>query len=394
MGKELELYVHIPFCIRKCAYCDFLSAPSDEATQRSYMASLSQEIKYYGAYCRDREVSTIYIGGGTPSSIRAEYIGQMMEQLKDSFAIRPDAEISMECNPGTLSREKLAVYRESGINRLSIGLQSADDAELKELGRIHTYAQFLSGYGMARKAGFTNINVDLMSALPHQTTETYLKSLRRVLSLRPEHISAYSLIIEEGTEFYRRYRKDVEKRNLGQPTEILPDEETEYEIGEKTKELLSEKGYHHYEISNYAKKGYESRHNTGYWKRTEYLGMGLGASSLLHEVRYTNLRSLEQYMAQAAHIEPFGNGTSLHEAVQKLTRQEQMEEFMFLGLRMLDGIERREFEQSFGVPIEAVYADQIKKLTAQDLIEQREGSIRLTARGLDVSNYVLAEFLL
>lgn len=253
MGKKLELYIHIPFCMKKCDYCDFLSAPADEDTQRHYVEALFREIRYYGQRCRDREVSTIYIGGGTPSWLRESYMEQILNQLMESFRIEPDAEITVECNPGTLTKEKLATYRRCMVNRLSIGLQSTMNDELKELGRVHTYEQFLRNYELAREVGFTNINIDLMSALPHQTAPKYLTSLRRVIALKPEHISAYSLMIEPGTPFYDKYRFDAVKREAGMMTEWLPSEDTEYEICARTKELLEQAGYCHYEISNYAK---------------------------------------------------------------------------------------------------------------------------------------------
>ena len=401
MKKELELYIHIPFCMKKCNYCDFLSAPADERTQNHYVAALLREIRYYGECCRDRRVSTIYIGGGTPSWLPEQYMELILKQLRVSFDIDEAAEITVECNPGTLTGQKLMTYKACGVNRLSIGLQSTFDDELKLLGRVHTYEQFLRNYELARKAGFSNINIDLMSALPYQTTVKYLTSLKRVIALRPEHISAYSLIIEKGTPFYEKYRFDAVKREAGMRTECLPGEETEYEIYEKTKEVLEQNGYRQYEISNYAKAGYECRHNIGYWKRTDYLGMGLGAASLIDNVRYTNARDLFLYIEETSdiHAVPIegvehGMATNLHEQADVVSRNAQIEEYMFLGLRMTEGITRAEFRQTFGVEIEAVYAGILPKLAEEGLIRMEAGVIRLTKRGTDISNYVLSQFLL
>ena len=325
----------------------------------------------------------------------------ILKQLRVSFDIDETAEITVECNPGTLTGQKLMTYKACGVNRLSIGLQSTFDDELKLLGRVHTYEQFLRNYELARKAGFSNINIDLMSALPYQTTAKYLTSLKRVIALRPEHISAYSLIIEKGTPFYEKYRFDAVKREAGMPTECLPGEETEYEIYEKTKEVLEQNGYRQYEISNYAKAGCECRHNIGYWKRTDYLGMGLGAASLIDNVRYTNVRDLFLYIEEtsaihAVSVEGVEHGitTNLHEQADVVSRNAQIEEYMFLGLRMTEGITRAEFRQTFGVEIEAVYAGILPKLAEEGLIRMEAGVIRLTKRGTDISNYVLAQFLL
>lgn len=389
MNTEMELYVHIPFCRSKCSYCDFLSAPADELTQKSYVAALLKEIRTNGTQCRDREVSTIYIGGGTPSWLQEDYMERILKQIRESFIIREDAEITIECNPGTLSRQKLITYQMNGINRLSIGLQSTDNEELKLLGRTHTFEQFLRNYELARELGYRNINVDLMSALPHQSTEKYLHSLKQVITLQPEHISAYSLIIEKGTSFYETYKFDAIKREAGMPTEFLPSEETEYEIYEKTGEVLKVGGYHHYEISNYAKPGYECRHNIGYWKRANYLGLGLGASSLMDNIRYNNVRELDIYIEETKQEYP-----DVSEQIYRIERKEQIEEFMFLGLRMTAGITRTEFYQTFGVQIEGIYGEVIQKLVQEGLVCQKAGELKLTKRGMDISNYVLSQFLL
>lgn len=382
----MELYIHIPFCVKKCDYCDFLSFAADEQTQRAYVAALQKELVFYGAKYKGRRITTIFIGGGTPSWLREESMQAVMEAVYENFAVDRDAEITIECNPGTVTEHKFEVYRKIGINRLSIGLQSAHNDELKILGRIHTYEQFLKTYDMARKHGFTNINIDLMSSLPGQTPEIFCDSLHRVLQLKPEHISAYSLIIEKGTPFYDLYKFDAVRQEAGMQTESLPTEEEEYQTTKMTQHILKEAGYHWYEVSNFAKPGYECRHNIGYWKRVDYLGVGLGASSLIDNVRYSNTRDLYTYLSVPA--------DSLHETAAQITRNEQMEEFMFLGLRMRDGFYRDEFTQAFGIPIEAVYGDALNHLQQEELLLKREGRIYLTDKGMDLNNYVVAQFML
>lgn len=382
----MELYIHIPFCVKKCDYCDFLSFAADEQTQKSYVAALQKELAFYGAKYKDRRITTIFIGGGTPSWLKEDYMQAIMETVYHYFSVEQDAEITIECNPGTVTEHKFEVYRKIGINRLSIGLQSAHNDELKILGRIHTYEQFLKTYDMARKHGFTNINIDLMSSLPGQTPDIFCDSLHRVLQLKPEHISAYSLIIEKGTPFYDLYKFDAVRQEAGMQTESLPTEEEEYQTTKMTQHILKEAGYHWYEVSNFAKPGYECRHNIGYWKRVDYLGVGLGASSLIDNVRYSNTRDLYTYLSVPA--------DSLHETAAQITRNEQMEEFMFLGLRMRDGFYRDEFTQAFGIPIEAVYGDALNHLQQEELLLKREGRIYLTDKGMDLNNYVVAQFML
>ncbi|WP_462364793.1 radical SAM family heme chaperone HemW [Roseburia inulinivorans] len=384
--KILELYIHIPFCVKKCDYCDFLSFAADEQTQKSYVAALQKELAFYGAKYKDRRITTIFIGGGTPSWLKEDYMQAIMETVYHYFSVEQDAEITIECNPGTITEHKFEVYRRIGINRLSIGLQSVHNEELKILGRIHTFEQFLKTYDMARKHGFSNINIDLMSSLPGQTPEIFCDSLYQVLKLKPEHISVYSLIIEKGTPFYELYRFDAVRQAAGMQTESLPTEEEEYQTTKMTQHILKEAGYHWYEISNFAKPGYECRHNIGYWKRVDYLGVGLGASSLIDNVRYSNTRDLYTYLSVPA--------DSLHETAAQITRNEQMEEFMFLGLRMRDGFYRDEFTQAFGIPIEAVYGDALNHLQQEELLLKREGRIYLTDKGMDLNNYVVAQFML
>ncbi len=363
--KPLELYIHIPFCIRKCAYCDFLSAPAAPEVQEAYVGQLLQEIAASKKLPEDYEAVTVFFGGGTPGILKGELLCSILRALRDRFSVREDAEITVEANPGTVSRDKLVQYREAGVNRISLGLQSADNQELKLLGRIHTWEQFLESFQLARETGFRNINVDLMSALPGQTTESVHRTLERVLALSPEHISAYSLILEEGTPFYKRYE--------GHP-ELLPSEEEERQMYYDTRDRLCACGYEHYEISNFAKPGYACRHNLGYWERTDYKGFGLGAASLLKNVRHTNQTDLTEYLK--------GNFAGTEEP---LTEQAVREEYFFLGLRKMEGVEPGRYREH--------YEERIQRLQAQQLLEEKDGRIRLTERGTDVSNYVMAQFL-
>lgn len=373
MQKPLELYVHIPFCIKKCDYCDFLSGYAERERQESYVRALLAEIGSMSAG-KDREVVSVFVGGGTPSIIDAARIGEILDALNEKFVFSPEAEVTIEANPGTLNREKLALYREHGVNRLSIGLQSPKDEELKILGRIHTFEDFFKSYTAAREAGFSNINIDLMCAIPHQTYEGWTENLRIAAELKPEHISAYSLIIEEGTPFARRRL-------------VLPDEETEYRMYEDTAAVLSEYGYRQYEISNYAKEGFACRHNIGYWKRTEYLGLGLGAASLYEDTRFSNTRDMEEYLAGS------GDASRIRRDILRLSKREQMEEFMFLGLRMTEGICEKEFREQFGRPLTEIYGNILEKYKNMGFLEYRAGFWRFTRAGIHVSNQILADFL-
>ncbi len=386
-SKELELYLHIPFCVRKCDYCDFLSMPANEELRRHYVDCLMEEIKQKAALCREYQVTSVFFGGGTPSILPGVQIWELMEVLRSCFQICEDAEVTVECNPGTLTRQKLIYYKMAGVNRLSIGLQSANNQELQRLGRIHTYEEFLDSFGQARAMGFKNINVDLMSALPGQKQEDWINTLNKVLAVRPEHISAYSLMVEEGTPFYERYGEDERRREQGEPPLYLPSEEMEREMYLSTQELLRNKGYVRYEISNYAFPGRECCHNIGYWKLTPYLGLGLGSSSFLEEVRFSNTKDLKTYLS--------GENFSQEDcAYVFLDKRQRMEEFMFLGLRMMEGISRSVFQQMFGIKLEAVYGNVLEQLQQQGLLKQQEGRVALTEAGISVSNYVLSEFLL
>ena len=436
----MELYIHIPFCVRKCCYCDFLSSAAEPDVRERYVDQLIREIESIpeggAGQCpgnaalkqnlAGRTVETIFIGGGTPSLLLPSAIERILAAVKQVFQVEPDAEITMEANPGTLTPESAAGYRRAGVNRLSLGLQSASEEELRLLGRIHTRDQFLQSFRAARATGFDNINVDLMSALPGQSEESWQETLRFVCDLEPEHISAYSLIVEEGTPLYEEYGEmcaDLEKYGdyTSMPKRLqekyegrkrLPDEETDRSMYHHTKTILAARGYGRYEISNYARPGYACRHNIGYWTGVEYLGFGLGASSLVDGKRFQVMADLNRYMALAG--EELAAGVQ-YEEIHELTRQEQMEEFMFLGLRLTGGVRTAEFERRFGVMMETVYGKVIERLSEEGLLErvetkkqnrfrvqnasnilppsQTDTYIRLTEYGLDVSTYALAEFL-
>lgn len=384
MKKLLSIYIHIPFCVRKCAYCDFLSAPATGKVQEQYLHRLMQEIREKSVlYASEYIVHTVFIGGGTPTAVDADLLCRVLEVLKECFTIEEQAEVSMECNPGTTDLERLQKYHAAGVNRLSIGLQSTEDRLLRTLGRIHTYEQFVDTFRAAREAGFTNINVDLMSALPGQSLSDYEQTLKKVLLLKPEHISAYSLIIEEGTPFYDMVLD-------------LPDEDTERAMYEHTERILQEAGYHRYEISNYARVGYECRHNQVYWERGEYLGLGLGASSFMRfsfdeservpfekEVRTKNNSNLQNYL----------QGDFSYEEELVLTRREAMEEFFFLGLREMKGVSLIEFAEEFGEDTIDWFEDAIVQNIKDGLLVQEGGRLRLTQKGIDVSNFVFERFL-
>lgn len=372
--NSLELYFHIPFCIKKCEYCDFLSGPATRTRQEDYIYALLREMKTISEK-EKRSVDTIFIGGGTPSVSDCDVMEKFLKGMREDFNVSPDAEITIEANPGTLTPEKLQLYRKYGINRISIGLQSPKDKELKILGRIHNYSQFLESYHMAREAGFSNINIDLMFAIPGQTCKGWLENLRTVAELGPEHISAYSLIIEEGTPFYK---KELD----------LPDEDSEYIMYEDTGKILGEYGYHQYEISNYAKKGRRCRHNEGYWTRMDYLGLGLGAASLLGNRRFSNTDSMEEYLKNS------GSPEKIRKNQENLSTYDEMAEFMFLGLRMTEGISVKRFQECFGVPIEKIYGKVIDGYKKQGLLIEKNGRIFLSRPGIHVSNTIMADFLL
>lgn len=414
VARDVSLYLHIPFCRRKCLYCDFLSAPASDGEMESYVNLLCREIEEQSIFYRNHRVISVFLGGGTPTLLPAEKIGAVLERIRAGFSLAEDAEITIECNPGTVTEEKLKNYITYGINRLSIGLQSTDDGELARVGRIHDYETFLEGYHLAREAGFQNINIDLMAGLPGQSVDSYRKTLEHVTALEPEHISAYSLMLEEGTPLY-----------VNQSQYTFPTEEQDREMYRLTEKLLAAAGLHRYEISNYAREGRECRHNKVYWQRGDYAGFGLGASSMVGNIRWKNPEEGAAYRAFVERLtgETYGadaersdrEAASPQELLQKpsrkpsfaemlrqtgrlevqeLTRAEQMEEFMFLGLRLTAGVDAGEFARLFGVSMEAVYGEPIARFIAQGLLEREGKWLRLTPRGIDVSNYVFAEFLL
>lgn len=381
MKKELQLYVHIPFCVEKCAYCDFLSWTAKETDQRRYAEALTREIEIRAKAYKGYKVTTVFVGGGTPSILPTGQMTGILRALHENFQINGNAEFTLEANPGTVTAEKLDVWREAGVNRLSIGLQSASDRELGILGRIHTWKVFMETYDLARKRHFQNINIDLMSAIPGQTVHSWKESLQMVVGLKPEHISAYSLILEEGTPFYDRY-----KENKGQEP-LLPGEYEEEAMDELTGQVLGEYGYIRYEISNYAKAGYECQHNLGYWERKEYLGLGLGASSLVSRTRFQNTANMGEYLKLQAKDEEFFRN------VECLSLANEIEEFMFLGLRKITGISKNEFKNYFGRDIEEIYGSILEKLCKEELLCISGDMIRLTPRGLDLSNVVFVQFM-
>lgn len=383
--KQLELYIHIPFCARKCNYCDFLSFPVNAKEHDAYIDKLCQEISLSAPSAAACEISTIFIGGGTPSILEPKYISRIMYTIRRHYSVRKNAEITIELNPASTLRYKFASYRDSGINRISIGLQSANNAELKTLGRLHIFEDFLKCYQDARMEGFQNINIDLMNEIPGQTTASWRKTLRNVLMLKPEHVSIYNLIIEEGTVFQRM-------QDAG--TLSLPSEDEDVAMDEITKELTGRYGYRRYEVSNYAKPGYECRHNYGYWSNVPYLGFGLGASSYFNGIRWSNIRDYRAYLDMDLPEDAAHGFARLHQDVQILSRENQMEEFMFLGLRRIEGISEIEFIRRFSVDIHAVFGRQLEQYTQEGLLIHDNYHYRFSEHGMNVSNAILSDFLL
>ena len=379
MKKEFGIYIHIPFCVRKCLYCDFLSFACDNDAQERYMEALYKEIKAFSRHLEGVEVSTVFIGGGTPSVVDTALLERVIEALKENYSVKADAEITMELNPGTVTADSLKKYKAMGINRLSMGLQAWQDRLLKTLGRIHTAEKFKESFLLAREAGFDNINVDIMLSLPGQTMEDVKETFENVISLSPEHISAYSLIVEDGTPF-----KDMFES--GKFEEI--DEDFDRNIYRFSCEMLEKNGYKRYEISNFAKKGFESRHNSLYWRTDEYIGFGLGAHSYFNGERYHNTADMERYIALSEDHE------SIKEDVEKLTKEDKISEFMFMGLRMDEGVKKSVFKERFDVDMNDIYSEIIIKYKDMGMIEDMGDSIHLTDKGIDVSNVIFSEFLL
>lgn len=387
--KQIGLYLHIPFCKHKCNYCDFCSYENKEALIPNYIKWLKTEIEEV-AQANKQDViegkdlplfvETIYIGGGTPSFIDSKYIVEIIETIKRNFEVSSSAEITIEVNPGTVTIQKLQDYFNSGINRLSIGVQSTYDALLKQIGRIHTYKEFLDTYYLARTVGFKNINVDLMLGLPNQTMQELQNSVEEVIGLEPEHISIYSLIVEEGTKLEEQLKtKQLE----------LPDETLERQMYWKAKQLLEQNGYEHYEISNFAKIGYKSKHNSNYWDQKEYIGLGAASHSYTNGVRYSNVETIEEYI-QNYEMKKQENNFIFHE---KQTLEAKQKEFMLLGLRKLQGVSIQDFKNKFIANPIYLYHEILEKLVEQDLIEIDGDEIKLTNKGIDLANLVWEEFV-
>ena len=442
--NELGIYIHIPFCVHKCIYCDFLSSPADVHTRKQYVRALINEIyltregkcankliknvlqgdntsyedmeeqavngltsdyALYDTVCMaDYEktimqedisgcvddiksenwhiVTSIFIGGGTPSAIDAEDISDILDAVRNNYNVSDKAEITIECNPGTMDKKKAAIYRKAGINRISFGLQSTDNNELRMLGRIHTYEQFMESYKIAREAGFDNINIDLMSALPGQTMESFKAVLEKALSLGAEHISVYSLIVEEGT----RLSDNIDS------FPPIPSDDEDRQMYYMTKEMLSSYGYEQYEISNYAQKGYECKHNLKYWERCDYLGFGIGAASLYSGRRYTNISDIGRYMDVLAEITNALDKSYVNELLQirtdmeELSKEDEMSEYMFLGLRKTKGIDITDFKEEFGTDIKDIFGEAIEDNIARGLLIHDGNCLYLSKRGIDIIN--------
>lgn len=380
--KELGIYVHIPFCKQKCYYCDFVSYANSEKKVEEYIKTLKKEIREESKNINKEDyiINTIYIGGGTPSFIEEKYISEIVYEIKENYNVEKEAEITIEVNPGTVNEEKLKEYKNIGINRLSIGLQSTKNKLLKEIGRIHTYEEFLNCYTLARKVEFKNINVDLMLGLPNQTLENVEESLKEVIKLQPQHISFYSLIIEEDTP--------IEKM-IGQEKINLPDEELERKMYWNAKKILEENNYIHYEISNFAKKGYESKHNLNCWNQKEYLGFGVAAHSYFENKRYCNTNCIEEY-CKNINDENINKNRTICEIQ---TEEEKKKEYMLLGLRKIEGIDIQEFKNIFIENPIYKFHKELEKLVNEDLVEIDLNQIKLTNKGLDFANLVWKEFV-
>lgn len=376
--REIGMYIHIPFCKQKCLYCDFVSFSNKECKQDSYINCLIKELEY--KVSSDYLINTIYIGGGTPSYLEQGSISKILLAIRNNYKIKEDVEITIEINPGTVDTKKLEEYKETGINRVSIGLQETDNNLLKEIGRIHTYEEFLDTYKLIEKIGFTNKNIDLMIGLPNQTINNIKESLEKVINLNPEHISMYSLILEEGTPIYNKVKKGELE---------LPNEEEERMEYWYLKNKLELAGYKHYEISNFSKQGKESKHNTNCWNQNEYLGFGVAAHSYIDGIRYSNIDSLEKYIEN---IEK--NNIEQNKLIQEEQNEEDKEkEFMLLGLRKIDGVSIQDFKAKYGKNPIYVFKESLQKLVEEGLLEVDLDKIKLTNKGLDLANLVWEEFV-
>ena len=393
-NNQLGIYIHIPFCVQKCVYCDFLSAPATNDVKIKYIEALKKEIELVGLNNKEKdiEVNSIFFGGGTPSCIDPELIQSVLDTIKNNFRVNEFAEITIECNPGTLSEDKAYSYRNAGINRISFGLQSCDDKELKMLGRIHDFDDSRDSFRMARNYVFNNINVDLMTGLPGQTKESLLKTLKTALAFKPEHISAYGLILEEGTVLFDRI-------NEYPP---IPSEELDRQMYDITRKSFTKSGYVQYEISNYAKPGYECIHNLKYWNREEYLGFGIGAASFIDEKRYSNITDINSYIDITSKLmdEVMDNKlinidlSSLYASFEKLDINDAKEEFMFLGLRKIQGISILDYKEKFNQEIYEQYSKEIEDNINKGLLILENNRLKLTAKGIDISNTVMSDFII
>ncbi len=375
---KISLYIHIPFCAQKCLYCDFPSFARKDHLRKAYIEALNKEIISLREKHNNLEINTIFIGGGTPSVLEADELECLLKEVA-KLNMAKDIEYSMECNPGNLTEEKLEVMKKYGVNRISMGLQAKQDNLLKGLGRIHNYKTFKENFLLAKKVGFNNINVDLMFGLPNQRLNEWEETLREIISLEPAHISAYSLIIEEGTAFYNLYENDKLK---------LPTEEEERKMYHLAKKILEENGFNQYEISNYAKEGKECRHNLAYWNMDNWIGVGSAAASYINGKRIKNISSVEKYINSI---------NEKREAVEEIinnSKNDNMEEFMFMGLRKINGIDENEFKNRFSMNINDVYGEILNKYIGEGLLIRESGRIFLSEKGIEISNIIMADFLL
>lgn len=369
----MEMYLHIPFCVRKCKYCDFLSFPTEIETMGAYVNALLRDVKKASETYGKEEITSIFFGGGTPSLLPSETIPMLISAIREGFMLSNDCEITVECNPGTLTEAKLQAYYNAGVNRISMGVQSANNNELKALGRIHTFEEAKENFLLARKVGFDNISMDIMMALPGQDIDSCKRTLQEIIALNPEHISAYDLIIEEGTCFYDWYEREPD---------AFPTEDCSCEMYHLTQQMLADAGYKQYEISNYAKPGYYSRHNYGYWSNVPYLGLGLGASSYIGNRRFRNTDDLNQYLNDNILIEETF-----------LSEQEKREEFFILGLRRREGIKKSDFMNRYSEEEYALYENVLKEKEKHGLIEKTEDGYRLSEEGILLSNTVFVSLM-
>ncbi|MDK0917373.1 radical SAM family heme chaperone HemW [Clostridium perfringens] len=375
---KISLYIHIPFCAQKCLYCDFPSFARKDHLRKAYIEALNKEIISLREKHNNLEINTIFIGGGTPSVLESDELECLLKEVA-KLNMAKDIEYSMECNPGNLTEEKLEVMKKYGVNRISMGLQAKQDNLLKGLGRIHNYKTFKENFLLAKKVGFNNINVDLMFGLPNQRLNEWEETLREIISLEPAHISAYSLIIEEGTAFYNLYENDKLK---------LPTEEEERKMYHLAKKILEENGFNQYEISNYAKEGKECRHNLAYWNMDNWIGVGSASASYMDGKRIKNISSVEEYINSINE-----KGEAIEEIINN-SKNDNMEEFMFMGLRKINGIDENEFKNRFSMNINNVYGEIINKYIDEGLLIRESGRIFLSEKGIEISNVIMADFLL